>query len=66
MKGWIGSDFAHDIPCFTPESKGYGLGRDKLVDVPDELVERFDRLGDEYWAACEELDKFRLAGKGAT
>ena len=55
MKYWIDADEVY--PVFSIKNAKDGLPYDEVVEVPDELVERYNRICKEYAEVQKEIAK---------
>ena len=53
MKYWIDADERYPVFALLPAKDAYGV----VVDVPDELVERYNKVCEEYGKVQAELAK---------
>lgn len=53
MKYWIDADERYPVFALLPAEDAYGV----VVDVPDELVERYNKVCEEYGKVQAELAK---------
>ena len=56
MKVYLGEDEWYPVPYYRKPTEFDG--EDTLVEVPDELLQEFDRVDAEFWDVAQKLNEY--------